>query len=347
MFRDEIWILSVLALTVTSILFILLVYLVCRKVLEIHHSNRIEQRKKFMHPLILNYLMDGTLSENIRLDTRVQKESAEELLKQFSKVLNEKDIIEKVSQFADLHFQEYYRKKLKSRRWSTRMNTLYYIEYLRMETMIPDITKMFTHRRTSHEEKIQLLRMLATFQSPDTIQYLHAYPFLSNSDYIGILLRLDQSLFNRLVSDYFQSNEQLRYAILEVIALKNQLQYMSLVESIFDHYNGEQRIRAYKTLVQLGYIKNKQKLIQLADSPVWEERMLTAKMLGLLKENEDLPILKSLLHDANWWVRSQAGRAIYGYGAGKELLKKIVQEDEDPFARDMAQEWLQKGNEII
>ena len=102
--------------------------------------------------------MDGTLSENIRLDTRVQKESAEELLKQFSKVLNEKDIIEKVSQFADLHFQEYYRKKLKSRRWSTRMNTLYYIEYLRMETMIPDITKMFTHRRTSHEEKIQLLR---------------------------------------------------------------------------------------------------------------------------------------------------------------------------------------------
>jgi HEAT repeat protein len=343
MLDNEIWMLSLLTLSVSSILFILLLYLVVRKMIEVHHQNRIEQAKAVMHPLILNYLMDGTLTREIRLNTRVAREAAEELFKQFAEVLVEQDIQDRIAKLTTIHLQGYYRKKLKSKRWSTRMNVLYHIEDLRIEALLPDLLNRLNHRRVTHEEKVQMLRILATFQHPAIVQYLTTLSFLSDSDYRGILLRLDRNLLDILLLGFYQSNKRLRYALLDVIAIKNDLHYVHLVETVFDHSNGEERIRAYKTLIGLGYVKNKQKFIQLAHSPIWEERMLTAKLLGSLKEVQDLPALYALLRDANWWVRFQAGQAIYGYREGKEILMEIVKEDEDSFARDMAREWLQRG----
>ncbi|SOC09527.1 HEAT repeat protein [Ureibacillus xyleni] len=343
MFNQEILFLSILNLVLFVGLISLLGYLVIRKFIEIKHQNQLADVKNKLQPSVINYLLEGYFGNSFTFKKRVYLQAMEELFVNYAEVLTEEKVKMHILDFADHHFKHIYVKNLSSRRWSTRMNTLYYIEELGMESLIPTMLNRMDHRKTSQTEKVQMLRILATFQHPKIVEYVSEFNFMSDSDYKGILLKLNHQLLDLLFLNYHQHNAQLKYALLDVIYITSNLQYIHLVEDIFKHSIGEERIRSYKALVKLGYAQDINKFIPLVHSMVWEERMLTAKLLGTVKEQQYLPALRELLRDPIWWVRTQAGHAIASYPNSTEILQDVVQTEQDQFAKDLALEWLQKG----
>ncbi len=49
------------------------------------------------------------------------------------------------------------------------------------------------------------------------------------------------------------------------------------------------------------------------------------------------------MRDASCYVRSQAAQAIMRLERGQEVLREIAISEEDLYARDMAEQWLERG----
>ncbi|WP_158555867.1 HEAT repeat domain-containing protein [Peribacillus glennii] len=325
------------------LLLILLGYLIIRKTLEIKKTRILDKIKEDYQTILFNYLNGGKLSRELQTDTGVKKKAVEQLLGKFSELLEEKQIDDRLTAFAEQHLGNLYKKRLRSRSWSIRMNTLSYIDDFRMKSLLPLIIENLESASSSNEEKTLALRILASFQEPKLIGYLNRFSFLSDSDYRNILLRLDQKLFDLCVLNYHNGHENMKYAILDAIGLKKDLAYSSFLNHIFNSSQGEEKIRSMKAIVNLGYIKDPEQFIPLAESGRWEERMIAARVFGIVRDSHFIPLLIGLLHDQNWWVRSEAAASLLFIPGGREILSDISKYDEDRFARDMAWEWLHKG----
>ncbi|RFU67532.1 HEAT repeat domain-containing protein [Peribacillus saganii] len=343
MLINEIVVLGIATLILLALLLILLIYLIIRKALEIKNRKQLDQLKEEYQPILFSYISSGPLTRKIQTDTLAKKKAVEELLGRFSDLLEEKQMNERLTAFAEQHLGKLYQKQLRSRSWSIRMNTLSYIDGFQMKSMLPYIIKILEKASSSDEEKILCLRILASFQESQLVDYLNQAAFLSDSDYRNILIRLDKKRFDLCVLNYHKSHENMKYAILDVIGIKKELDYTSFLNHIFQSSNGEERIRSLKAIANVGYIKEPEKILPLAESDRWEERMIAARIFGIIKDPHFIPLLVSLIHDQNWWVRSEAGASLLSFPSGRDILQDISKHDEDRFARDMAWQWLHKG----
>lgn len=344
MFNNEIMLLFVLTLSILSILVLLLSYLTIRKSLEIKRRKSIELYKEQYNPLIFSMLMEGTFLRGLTPDSPLQLIAIEELLSRFSKLLEGKEEKQRLSELASMYLTVTYQKQLKSRRWSTRMNTLYHIEDFHMEKLAADVRQLTERTRISHEELLHALRILAQSEDSNMLDLLtNKFAELAELDLRTILIRLDNNQFDQLILHFHKCLPPLKMAILGVISIKKEITYLAFIEDIFKSYSGEIRLRALKALAEIGYVEDAAPYLELLYSEKWEERMVTAKLIGSLKEESAIPRLVELLHDQTWWVRSQAGQAIVQFAKGKEILKSVLADSKDPFAKDMAWEWLNKG----
>lgn len=344
MLTYEILVLSIASISILCILFLLLVYLMFRKAIDISKRTIIEKQKEKYHSFIFMRLMEGNYSRGLTPRTNLQKIAIEELLNQLTKLLEGEQEKRRLNELAVLYLADHYRKRLKSRKWSVRMNALYHIEDFKIKSLNKEIFNLIEKKKVSQEEIIHTLRILASFQFASIPKLLSdRFDDLSEYEYRNILIRLDRDLFEQFLLGFHRFQKQLQNALLDVIAVKKELIYVSFTEKIFFAYSGEVKLRAMKALAELGYVKNIDPFLDLLLSPKWEERMVTAKLFGALKETKSLPKLIELMHDNMWWVRSQAGQAIAQFPNGKEILHNILETSKDPFARDMAWEWLHKG----
>jgi HEAT repeat protein len=344
MLTNEIFFLEIVTSAILTILGVLLVYLLVRKTIDIRRRSLIERQKEKYHTFIYSNLMEGNYTRELIPKTEIQKIAIAELLSHYGKLLDGEREKDRLKELAEYYLSEYYRKLLKSRKWSYRMNALYHIEDFSLRSLLPDVNARLKKSNTSHEEMIHILKILASFQVLHLFELL-AYSYNSFSEYVyrNILIRLAHHLFDHFVLGFHQCHQQLQYAILDVIAVKKELKYYSFIEKVFMSYSGEVKLRAVKTLAELGYVKDIDPYLHLLTSSKWEERMISARLIGNMRECKGLPQLIKLLHDSIWWVRSQAGQAIAKFPNGKEILQEVVETSEDPFARDMAWEWLHKG----
>ena len=340
---NELFLLSAGIVAITCLLCILLGYLIIRKVSEINHYKKVEKINREIQPTLFAYLLGDGPYPDLQTDKKELKQAIEELLLHVSKIMEQEAVNKRMTILAESHLKTIYQQNLYKRNWSIRMNTLYFIETFRMKGLLDHVMCIFEKEKTSVQEKIQALRVLAVLHYPKIDTYLYNADFLSDSEYRSILLRLDQRQWDQMVLAFDQSNQQLKFALLDAISIKNELKYTSLVEHVFDFSEGEQKIRAYKTLVNLGYMETPEKFISYAHSSIWEVRMLTAKFFGITKNEKFLPELLSLIKDPVWWVRFQAGQAIALMPNGNKRLNELLK-SQDPFARDMAWEWLNKGD---
>ncbi|WP_066068162.1 HEAT repeat domain-containing protein [Neobacillus soli] len=344
MLSNELLILSILTLAMIGILGIILVYLMIRKAMDIKISKRIDHCKEKYNPLISLILTEGGLSRELTAKTALQRKAIEELLSRYTKVLEREEEKKRLSKLAALYLTDDYQKRLKSMRWSTRMNTLYQIEDFGMDHLLNDVYMLLKRRRLSHQELIHILRILALFHFGPLFELLtNHYNHLSEYEYRNILLRLEQRQFDQFVLNFHKSELPLQKAIVDVISIKKELSYLSFLENIFSNYSGEVKLRALKALAVIGYVKNIEPYLELLYSSKWEERMISAKLIGKLKEEKGVPRLIELLHDQSWWVRFQAGQSICQFLNGKEILRLVLESSKDSFAKDMAWEWLHKG----
>lgn len=342
MINQDILFLSIITLSLMCLLFLLLLYLTIRKAKEIKKRREIESYKNKINTQIFSIIAEGKRYRGIGCETAIKQKAMEELLSRYVKVLEGEEEKKRLSDLATHCLQGYYRKRLKSKKWSHRMNALYHIEDFHMIKLLDEVVILSSKKNITHQENIHVLRILATFQFKGLKEVLH-YHDLSEYEYRSIFMRLNHDLFDQFVLSFHKSTPSLQYAILDVISLKKALEYRFFTENIFKTYKGEVRLRALKALAEIGYVSNIEPYLQLLYSSSWQERMVAAKLIGSIKEEKGIPRLIELLHDQIWWVRSQAGQSISQFSNGKAILQSVLETSKDAFARDMAWDWLHKG----
>lgn len=344
MLENEIYMLSSLMIIVVTLLVILLTYLLVRKARDNRRRNKIDMYKGKYRLPVYEYLITGTSTRLLQTSSKERETAIEELLSDFSNVLEGEETKAKLSHYAELHLGTIYRGYLQSKQWSKRMNTLFFIEDFHMRELEQDVENLLREKKATKEEVVQILCILASFQSPSIYKYLtDRFQHLLEFDYRNILKRLDADQLEPLVDRFFTYQPNLQYAILEIIGITNEVKYISFLTSIYQSCSGEIKMRAIKAIVNIGYIEDVKIFIPLCDSNVWQERMIVAKLLGITKDQHTVFYLKKLIHDQSWWVRSQAGESIARLPDGKEILSSIIKTSDDPYAKDMAGQWLSKG----
>ncbi|MBT2653708.1 HEAT repeat domain-containing protein [Bacillus sp. ISL-18] len=346
MFTNELLFLSILTLSLLVLLVILLGYLTIRKTVEIRKRKKVERYREVYNPLISSNLIEGVISRKLTPESILQQKAIEQLLSRYTKVIEGAEEKARLAKLASMYLSNYYQKQLQSHKWSTRMNTLYHIEDFNMVDLTDDVLRLLNRKRLSQQEIIYILRILALFQCNQLFDLLTTkYQDLTEFDYRHILIPLEQKKFDQYVLHFHHAGMPLQKAIIDVIASKREVSYNHFLEKIFSSYSGEIRLRALKALAEIGYVKDSAPYLELLYSDKWKERLVAAKLIGSLKEGKAIPRLIELLHDRTWWVRSQAGEAISQFTQGKAILQTVLETSTDPFAKDMAWEWLHKGGE--
>lgn len=326
------------------LLVFLLLYLVIRKTIENRESFKVKTRKADMGTPLFESLSQGEIYELPNID-RYSLKAMEELLKNYADTLVGTVEIQSLTAIADRYLSEGYRKVLKRRSWSKRINALYHIEDFHMHQLSDDVRNLLQSHSITKEEIIISIRFLAaTGRFEEVFEFVaKRYTDLTDFDYRSILFKLDENSFRLLVERFSECHSTLQWSILEIISIRKELSYLPFVETVFHTYKGETRIRALKAIASIGFTTDIEQFYPLIKSNEWQERMLIAKLISFFPSESSFTILETLIHDRNWWVRSQAAQSFTKLPKGKEKLMKVMVNSHDPYARDMATEWLQKG----
>ncbi|RLQ96139.1 HEAT repeat domain-containing protein [Falsibacillus albus] len=344
MLQSGIFAVVMAAVVILAILSVLLLYLIIRKYMENKTMRKIEIEKDRMNPLLYTYISEGNITRELSTESLVKKRAIENLLRKYSEILVDVQAKLRIEEMAQCHLSTYYVKELNSRQWSKRMNALYHIEDFKLTSLQQPVMHCLQKNNAAKEEKFVCLRILAAFQMNGIHDMLtNEYTNLSDFEYRSILMKLNENHFEFFIAGFHRMDANLQYAVLEVMGVKKEINYVPFLESVFQANKGELRLRALKALASIGYVKDPDKYSFLSRSESWQERMMAAKLFGVVKEESFLTALKDLLHDRSWYVRSQAGQAMTLIPKGYQLLHQILENSEDPFARDMAWEWINKG----
>lgn len=345
MLSRELFALSLLTGFILLFLTILLGYLLIRKARENKRQKRIKQYKANYSASVYDYLVTGDSKRLLRPSGKERKVAIEELLSEFADVLEGEDEKKNLANYAALYLTESYRKQLKSRQWSKRMNTLFLIEDFYMDGLVEDVKKSIVDNpRATKEEVVQSLSIVARFKNSELCYYIDLKSEqLLEFDLRNILRRLEDDACAILLDDFKNYPPAFQYALLEKMGNSKNVAYTSFLESTYQKYDGEIKIRALKAIVKIGFVQDITDYLPLCDSPLWQERMLVARLLKIEQDQRALNCLKKLLHDQSWWVRSQAGESLADSPDGFQILTTIIEESQDAYARDMASEWLNKG----
>lgn len=127
------------------------------------------------------------------------------------------------------------------------------------------------------------------------------------------------------------------------MGLKRDIEYLPHLEVQLKQEDVEIRIRSLRAIYEIGVIINPETYLPFVKSPIWEERLMIAKLFQLLPLSYTLPHLQILLEDESWWVRSQAARTMMNDKNGRESLEEYIENSSDRYAIDMAYEALGKG----
>jgi len=136
-------------------------------------------------------------------------------------------------------------------------------------------------------------------------------------------------------------DEVMIYALLA--GSTRQVKEPSRLLALLNTGNTEVAAAAIKALGALGSPDVLPFVMPLAKDASWIIRAQAAKAIGILAGLGGVPVLLELICDARFEVRRNAAQALFHLGpAGVEALRVVAEdENEDPFARDLARERLQ------
>ncbi|WP_152976426.1 HEAT repeat domain-containing protein [Alkalihalophilus marmarensis] len=296
----------------------------------------------FNDSISLNHpLKEEGLTRHLKGQSIITYELLEESLETYQKLIDHEETRDKVVLLAEHYLSDYYKHQLLNGRWSKRMNTLYYIEDFKMNSLADTIWMLFQTRLKWDEEKEQIIRTLAALQDVRLFELLvEEQPDWSVGLYKEIFRRMDRDQFKYNVSELDSFEHPVGNAMLDVAREERDEALLPLFEELLSSHSLEVRIRALKGILTLERITNVELLTPFASSSEWVERMLFARIAGKLKQSRYIAILTELMGDSIWWVRQGAAEALFHYRDGVFILEHIYTNHPDPFARDMARQWV-------
>ncbi|WP_204524727.1 HEAT repeat domain-containing protein [Litchfieldia alkalitelluris] len=334
----------ILILSFVSILSILFLYLIIQKSINNAIRRQVDNYKEETRKMLFLYISNDVESRKLIPDSKVKFRALEELLAGYAKVLEGDQSIDKISTFANKYFYVVYKKNLRHRRWSLRMNTLYMIEDFHIDSLFPDVLNLYKSDRISISEETQILKLMAFFEYDGLLGHIkHPKYELSEFAIRSIFNRMNDKHFALLIEQYEELPLPLQLPLIDLIAVKNLYHYKHELLKLLKSDNVEVRIRALKAIAEIGVQIPDDLIFNHAMSELWQERMMAAKVCGGLQGVRMVEILKQLVTDHHFLVRSQAAQSILRLPKGISVLKEIAETSGDEYSKDMAIEWLEKG----
>ncbi|WP_226683158.1 HEAT repeat domain-containing protein [Sutcliffiella horikoshii] len=338
----------VIILSLFIFLSVLFIYMLVTKLMQNSLRQKINQHKEELRTKVFEYLYRQN-KEILEQDWNgKQGKAMEELFSDFADVVQGDEVQERITLFANTHFLEKYKRNLHHRRWSIRMNSLYAIEDFQLKNMVPYLLNTYEKRSLTQEERRQLLKILVRFQTNHWEELVKEPKWrLSEFMYRSLFGVMTESQFQVMVSNFDDFPEYIQLPVLDMIGIEGKREFLPFLEDLLSISSGEKKIRILKAMNELGYsrILEWMEHVDFKESS-WEERLMLSKLLGRTNRKESLLILTELLSDTHYDVRNNAAKSILSIESGTELLHQVLETSEDRFARDMAEEWLQRGGQI-
>ncbi|MFC7364089.1 MULTISPECIES: HEAT repeat domain-containing protein [Bhargavaea] len=246
-----------------------------------------------------------TASQELVPSDEAELAAVEEIFRAYLTNVSGDKIKERIQEFADVHLAPFYRKKLKSRNWSERMNALYRIEDFGMESLIGDVRRLERKKLTA-DERFQLHLIDLQFR-PDGFMERNATRLGDLSEYEArqLFFLMPEHVFNETVAMFGKLAPVLQYGLIEVLGMRQDLMRLRFLEELLDSSDPEIRIRVLRAIDAFG-IRTPDRILERAfDSPVWEERFLGARMLRRVPADEAARYASRMRDDPSWLVREE------------------------------------------
>ncbi|GAE31831.1 HEAT repeat domain-containing protein [Halalkalibacter hemicellulosilyticus] len=329
----DIRVLSYSLLLLIFILSVIFIYLIVNRIKETKREEITNSYINQYHKSFYDHLIEGEPAPNvIKPESTLQIKAVEEILTRYSHTISSEKVVERIREYAEAYLCSYYEAQLKSHKWSKRMNALYHIVDFQMY---------------SFESKVA--NMLASDKSYTNDEYLQMYLFLTKADkqlfmklikknkasfteweYRKLVREMNQDSFALLLQSFEQLPQSLRYSMIDIIGLENQLKWYSFLMEVLESEELELRIRTLKALSKLSYVHQPKRFLTYLQSPYWEERMLVARILETSPSGDVQKYLITLLGDSSRLVRKQAAKSLSKQKGGEQLLQEIsIAQDED------------------
>ncbi|WP_186579615.1 hypothetical protein [Aquibacillus kalidii] len=344
----EISLLSLLVVLVVMLftLLCLFLYLLTNKIAKNQSRKQIDLYKDEYRLDMFHFLQNGT-GTSFEFGNGDERFVAwTELMQEYSNVLASEDVKARMKQFAEVYLTDFIVKELTKKRWSLRMNALYVIEEFEMDHLSSQLHTLYQNKKVTVVERSQLLKLFALFHDEKVVDYIiNKAEDLSDFALIDILSKMDEEEFDKLIDVFDELSDRLKLIVVEVIGRKQFIRHHSFLHNLINAKGQEMEltIRSLKAIINIGVPIDTSLIDKLFDSNYWQLRMMTTKLVGVHRLELFKVRLVPLLSDQEYAVRNEAAKAIFNYKDGAEVLKKITEESEDLFAKDMATEWLEKG----
>ncbi|GGN99891.1 HEAT repeat domain-containing protein [Saccharibacillus kuerlensis] len=354
---DILRILWIAAAVLILLIGLILFYLVERKVLRTRYRKQVAEavdRLAAPDSPLVDYLMSGERSRRLAASGEgLRREALEEALLNRLTVSASQIERERIYDFAAYYFTEEYAYMLEQRRWSDRMNVLLHIEKFQMTGLkdkIIDRLDGLKEHPSHDDERFLLVRTLSSLQAKETFDYFDiAEKRFSELQLMQMLRPLQGELLDRLIHEFEWFPIRIRYCVLDTLRLGNVRtnEVLELLENCMRVEDREMRIRALKALANFGYITPaaadhlEARMIE-SETVSWPERLMHARLAGMLREERFVPHLETMMADPSYEVRREAASSLANYRNGLERIGRIAEEHPDRFARDMAIETLER-----
>ncbi len=324
------------------ILAILSVYIVIKSMKEKAFAKRIKAYIQSKEELWYRYFNNEIALPQVLIPNNdIEMQAVEEIFLAYVKNISNSGIKEKIRKFSNQYLRQYYLKLLLSNKWSLRMNTLYRIIDFNIDSLAAECQKLRKRAKLSPEELFQLLIIYSIFDEPGFIKEFVSFSTkLSEYEYKKMLIGFNSEILEQLIYQIHEFPVEYQYYFIDILGISRNLEFLPFLENNLSHENSEIRVRSLKAINEIGVVTNLDKYKQFANSPVWEERLMLAKILGAFPLEQVYPYLEKLLQDENWWVRSQAAQTIGKSKDGKSRLKAFIATSQDQYAIEMACEVL-------
>ncbi|WP_308636235.1 HEAT repeat domain-containing protein [Paenibacillus silvisoli] len=344
MYSTAVIALAIFALSLLVLASLMLVYISFMKAKEQRLKAFMKRYTTEKAPMMYAYLTEGIRTRALLPISRASFQATEQLLSDFLLNIQGEDVMARAKQFAEARFTRTYRKQLRSRKWSIRMNALYHASLFGMESLLDDMLWLRSDPRCTPEEYVQICKILIQVRHPDAIAAVLGMPAsVADFDYRQLIAMMSDEQLATLLDYFDRLPDVLQYCLIDMISIMNKYGHLDFLERhLFntEYEHKELRIKLLKAIAQLGYTEQPERYVPFAESESWEERAQAAKLFGALKRPELVAPLSRLVQDSAWWVRYQAAQALLGMKEGKQVLKHIAEFDDDRFARDMAKDTL-------
>jgi len=355
----EVLVMLWLAAIFIVVLLSIYVYLVWRKINNSLHLKRKRDWLEIHSTAIESYILTGGGAEEFVPVKEYQFEALEDRFSDYLSNFRFDTDFHPIKDFVNRYFVSRYRKQLRHRHWSIRMNTLYFVDLFRINAMREELVQLLQNRKCSPEERYQIFLTLASFNDADMMELMQTSSQMPTFLLTELLARLvQQDNVERFVEEFDRFSASWQHAILDVIRDKSLRceELQRLLEGLLQSDNSELVVRSLKTLDSLGYITSPDVIMGLFDkytrNGMWDSpqanvvKLMMVRLMGNIRNEQFRPVLLSLIGDSVYNVRSEVARAIRKYKDGRAMLQSIAASHEDGYARSISQEWLERSLEI-